>query len=387
MHKPDDEIVTLITGRIHGELSDEENDRLDRWLAESERHIGIFREYETLRARTQQVYRGFDPEVEPALNKLKSRGQKRRLYLVRWAAAVVLPAALIWAVLYRSDRPGPELRDFAAIARPGREIAILKQAGTAHVIPEQSAGDRLSFSSAVVQFSEQNYILNYSDTTGRLSEEVVADLRDELSVPRGGEFQVILADGTKVWLNASTTLKYPRRFSGGERRVQLTGEAYFEVSHHPEKPFIVETPAMDIRVLGTAFNVNAYEGEETVHTTLVNGKVDVCYRGGVPVGLQPGEQLLVVNDSLIRKEVNLRHFTSWKEGRFLFENTTLEEIARQISRWYDVEVIFMSEPLKQLCFTGGMIRFKPLEELIGMIETTSQVRFGVKEKTIVISGY
>ena len=172
---------------------------------------------------------------------------------------------------------------------------------------------------------------------------------------------------------------------GKERRVVLSGEAFFDVAHDAERPFIVETSRMNVKVLGTRFNVNDYVDNEEVSTTLVNGSVEIASGDQQTFRLVPGEQASGKANELEKREVNVRLYTSWIDGKFLFNNTELEEIAKQISRWYDVEIFFSNENVKKVRFTGAIVKFKPLDDLVRMIESTSQVRFSVKGKTIVIS--
>lgn len=230
---------------------------------------------------------------------------------------------------------------------------------------------------------DSNHLLRYSscDSIGITD----ANKNNELIIPKGGEYQVVLADGTKVWLNSASRLIYPQSFMGKERRVVLSGEAFFDVAHDAERPFIVETSQMNVKVLGTRFNVNDYDDNEEVSTTLVNGSVEIVSGDQQVFRLVPGEQAYGKENELEKREVNVRLYTSWIDGKFLFNNTELEEIAKQISRWYDVEIFFSSENVKKVRFTGAIVKFKPLDDLVRMIESTSQVRFSVKGKTIVIS--
>ena len=230
---------------------------------------------------------------------------------------------------------------------------------------------------------DSNHLLRYSSHD---SIEMANDNKNnELIIPKGGEYQVVLADGTKVWLNSASRLIYPQSFMGKERRVVLSGEAFFDVTHDAERPFVVETSRMNVKVLGTRFNVNDYDDNEEVSTTLVNGSVEIVSGDQQAFRLVPGEQAYGKENELEKREVNVRLYTSWIDGKFLFNNTELEEIAKQISRWYDVEIFFSSESVKKVRFTGAIVKFKPLEDLVRMIESTSQVRFSVKGRTIVIS--
>ena len=204
-------------------------------------------------------------------------------------------------------------------------------------------------------------------------------------VPTGQRVNITLSDGTNVWLNARTKIVYPAVFDKSVRQVAVDGEAYFDVAKDKKRPFIVETSRMNVKVLGTRFNVNDYDDNEEVSTTLVNGSVEIVSGGQQAFRLVPGEQAYGKENELEKREVNVRLYTSWIDGKFLFNNTELEEIAKQISRWYDVEIFFSNESVKKVRFTGAIVKFKPLDDLVRMIESTSQVRFSVKGKTIVIS--
>ncbi len=157
-----------------------------------------------------------------------------------------------------------------------------------------------------------------------------------LQVPRGGEYALVLADGTRVWLNAETELSYPSYFSGKDRRVKLKGEAYFEVTADTSMPFIVETKHLQINVLGTSFNISAYP-DESHHATLAKGKIKAIYEEKQVI-LSPGEQALLTDSGMIVHAVDIATYTSWKERRFVFKNKPLQEVARDLERWYNVRL-------------------------------------------------
>lgn len=199
-----------------------------------------------------------------------------------------------------------------------------------------------------------------------------------LSTPKGGEYQVTLSDGTKVWLNSESKLKYPCRFIGKERRVMLEGEGYFEVAKSKDKPFYVESKAQEIKVLGTHFNVNTYEG--SIKTTLVEGKVEVSKTASnsyqKAVVLKPGEQSLVQPflKQILVTEVNTLEFLDWKDGFFVFNNEPIKSIAKRLSRWYDVDFLFQGN-VDNVKFTGNYSRSKSLSNLLKNIELTGTVKF------------
>ncbi|MEY8592594.1 FecR domain-containing protein [Butyricimonas hominis] len=385
--KIEDRVYELISGKLDDVLSEEEERELSGWLEADGEHRVIFDEMRRLHEQAKLLRREFNPDVEGTLRRLKVRGGKRIGLHAWWkyAAMFVLPLGIAFALWQGLKEEKIVLhRQFGEVARPGAERAVLKLFDGKTVVLDSTSGNMLIARGENVRVEvDSNRLLRYSreDTVVTSREE----RKNELIVPRGGEYQIVLADGTRVWLNSATKLIFPQNFTGKERRVMLSGEAFFDVARDESKPFIVETSRMDVKVLGTRFNVNAYTDNEVVSTTLVDGSVEVASGTQKPITLVPGEQAYGEAGELEKREVNIRLYTSWIDGRFMFNNVELEEIAKQISRWYDVEIFFTNENVKRTRFTGGMVKFKPLDDLIRMIESTSPVRFSVKGKTIVIS--
>ena len=377
--KIDDRIYELISGKLDDHLSPMEEAELSSWLAEDVGHEEVYAEIKKIR--------DFAPDTENVLKRVK-RGRGRQIgfrYWWKYAALFILPlgvALVLWQGM--KNEPVGVHRQFSAVSRPGGERAILKLYDGKTVMLDSTMKSSLIAHEANVRIEmDSNHLLRYSshDSIGMAN----VNKNNELIIPKGGEYQVMLADGTKVWLNSASRLIYPQSFMGKERRVVLSGEAFFDVAHDAERPFIVETSRMNVKVLGTRFNVNDYDDNEEVSTTLVNGSVEIVSGGQQAFRLVPGEQAYGKENELEKREVNVRLYTSWIDGKFLFNNTELEEIAKQISRWYDVEIFFSNESVKKVRFTGAIVKFKPLDDLVRMIESTSQVRFSVKGKTIVIS--
>ena len=385
--KIDDRIYELISGKLDDHLSPMEEAELSSWLAEDVGHEEVYAEIKKIRDRTKLLHRDFAPDTEHVLKRIK-RERVRQIgfrYWWKYAALFILPlsvALVLWQGM--KNEAEEEHRQFSAVSRPGGERAILKLYDGKTVMLDSTMKSSLIAHEANVRIEmDSNHLLRYSSHD---SIEMANDNKNnELIIPKGGEYQVVLADGTKVWLNSASRLIYPQSFMGKERRVVLSGEAFFDVTHDAERPFVVETSRMNVKVLGTRFNVNDYDDNEEVSTTLVNGSVEIVSGGQQAFRLVPGEQAYGKENELEKREVNVRLYTSWIDGKFLFNNTELEEIAKQISRWYDVEIFFSSESVKKVRFTGAIVKFKPLEDLVRMIESTSQVRFSVKGKTIVIS--
>ena len=385
--KIDDRIYELISGKLDDHLSPMEEAELSSWLAEDVGHEEVYAEIKKIRDQVKLLHRDFTPDTENVLKRVK-RGRGRSIgfrYWWKYAALFILPLGVALILWQGMKNESVEVhRQFSAVSRPGGERAILKLYDGKTIMLDSTMKSSLIAHEANVRIEmDSNHLLRYSsyDSIGITD----ANKNNELIIPKGGEYQVVLADGTKVWLNSASRLIYPQSFMGKERRVVLSGEAFFDVAHDAERPFIVETSRMNVKVLGTRFNVNDYDDNEEVSTTLVNGSVEIFSGGQQAFRLVPGEQAYGKENELEKREVNVRLYTSWIDGKFLFNNTELEEIAKQISRWYDVEIFFSSENVKKVRFTGAIVKFKPLDDLVRMIESTSQVRFSVKGKTIVIS--
>ncbi|MGE8241468.1 MAG: FecR family protein, partial [Sphingobacterium sp.] len=202
-------------------------------------------------------------------------------------------------------------------------------------------------------------------------------------VPAAGQYRVTLSDGTKVWLNSVSSLRYPVQFSGSERRVFLSGEAYFEVSKDTSRPFVVESPGQEIKVLGTKFNVSAYSTSPII-TTLLEGAVEVS-NGATAQKMTPGQQLQVANGKmkLTKNNVDWEEVSAWKNGYFKF-NGNLESIMDKIARWYDIEVVYKIKPDPYMIFEGKISRNKDIEEIFEIIELTKEIHFEVQGRRVTV---
>lgn len=204
-----------------------------------------------------------------------------------------------------------------------------------------------------------------------------------IETPRGGQYQIRLQDGTKVWLNAASKLTYPQSFTAAlNRKVTLSGEAYFEVAKDKTHPFIVETAGQLVKVLGTHFNINSYTDEGDTKTTLLEGSVKVS--GLTEIVLKPGQQATFKAGDLRIAEVNTENVIAWKNGEFEFANEPLESIMRKISRWYDVEVIYQNPELKNEIFSGGISRFELVSDVLKKLSLTEVVKFKIEGRRIFV---
>lgn len=311
-------------------------------------------------------------------------GERRRIAGAwRWVAVILLPLLLggtIWIVL-GDKQERPVVSEAALEAGHPQAVLILAR------------GERIDLTSGRTDSLPGQVGVNVLRDSAR---GVVYERREEqaenpeyntLVVPRQGEFQVVLADGSKVYLNSESEIRYPTFFAGGERRVFLKGEAFFEVASDTSRPFIVEVGEMDVRVLGTRFNVNAYAPERAIRTTLVSGKVRVSDREDkAAVILEPGQQAVWKKDGLTTREVDALAVSAWVDGKFYFEEgMTLEEITEQLQRWYDIDFFFASERVKRFVFAGMIKKEYAANEIFSMIEKAARVKFTVNGRTVTVS--
>ena len=210
--------------------------------------------------------------------------------------------------------------------------------------------------------------------------------RNKILVPYGGTYSLILADGTKVYLNSGTELEFPSRFSKEKRQVILKGEAYFEVARNENKPFIVQVNEMAVKVLGTSFNVKSYVDEPGVYTTLVEGSVAIVRDGQPDKVIVPGEQAYYNKGvgTLSVNPVDVAEFIAWKDGFFLFKDLPLEEILRIVSRWYDVEVFYVNQGARSVVYSGKLPMYSSIEDVLRKFEISGEVRFDLKGRVLMV---
>lgn len=256
-------------------------------------------------------------------------------------------------------------------------------------------GEKIELSEARIgTLADQSGIRISKTKDGQLIYEIIdqanaaANKWNTLSTSKGETYMVRLPDGTKVWLNTASALKYPASFADSKKRdVELSGEAYFEVAKDPLHPFVVKTATQDVEVLGTHFNINSYTDENSTRTTLLEGAVKVSLRDGMLSRvIKPGEEVLNTQRQLQVKTANIKDAVAWKSGYFRFNNENLESIMRQVSRWYDVDVVYAGNrnELAVLTFWGIVSKDKNVSEVLKMIERAEKVKFSISGRTITV---
>lgn len=233
---------------------------------------------------------------------------------------------------------------------------------------------------------EEGVAVEYKD--GELAYKETTSIRDvvynELEVPLGGECTILLNDGTRVWVNSGSKLKYPLSFVDKERCVYLEGEAFFEVEK-ADKPFIVKNFFGDVRVLGTAFGVTAYRVDSVGYTTLVRGRVCVKNNLSDSLIIYPGEQVVSLRDGkMIKRDVDVEEYVGWKDGAFIFKERRLEDIVKILERWYNIHVVFQDDELKDFLFTGYLDRYKDINVFFNALRRTGKVEYKFSEPNMII---
>ena len=376
-------IAHLIAEEFAGVITKENQARLEQWRVESPAHA---KEYDEIRT---YIMTG-NEHREKGKQTVKNEWRKfERVYfrkyviwkrIGRCAAIMVIPL-LVCGYFVSSEWKSSEVTiiDNVEIV-PGTGRAQLIMADGRFLKLEQKENMKLDLPGVKIVATEKKIVY-------RAIEEETSTPKEEeyntLVVPRGGEYMVELSDGTKVWLNSDSELRFPITFVGDRRSVEIEGEAYFEVAKDEGKPFHVLAKGVDIKVLGTSFNVMTYRGRTI--TTLVEGKVCLTYKDE-SVLMVPDRQAEVIAETgkILMREVDARNFTLWKDGVFYFENAALETIAERLSQWYDVNKVFNDEALKKLRYSVEMKRYNNIQDLLTKIEKTQKVKFLIQGKSIYI---
>lgn len=266
---------------------------------------------------------------------------------------------------------------------PGGNNAVLTLANGTKIILNSASSGRIAQQghSDVNKIQDGVLVYDSSKQTDRADTADMQLAKNTITTPKGGQYQVVLPDGSKVWLNSVSSLTFPASFTGKERNVKLTGEAYFEVAKNKEKPFIVDAGGTQIKVLGTHFNIMAYQDENSVNATLLEGSVKVTH-GSKSKIIVPG-QMASVTDNIEISAVNISHIVAWKNGKFAFSGEKIESIMRKISRWYNVDIIYSGSVTRQT-FIGSVSKYKNVSEVLKVLELTDLVHFKVEGRRITV---
>ncbi|MBL1407532.1 FecR family protein [Sphingobacterium faecale] len=301
----------------------------------------------------------------------------KRYRIVAAACFLLLACGLSYTYLFQNDEM-TEVQSVNNDALPGGNKAILVLADGRRVNVDDIGTAPLTLEGGVTVYRSEAGEISYKSTTVARRESVNYN---QIITPNGGMYSVVLSDGTKVKLNAGTSLRYPNRFMGDQRVVELTGEAYFDVKSNPSKPFIVKSSEQEIQVVGTRFNIQAYAGQAKARTTLVEGKINLKnLSSGMVRPLAPGEQGEVYGQRLVVEPTDLTVAMAWLNNTFVFKGTPIREIMLELSRWYDVEVDL--ENLPDETFYATLPRTVRLSKVLSALEETSNLKFTIQGRRV-----
>ncbi|HEX6430467.1 MAG TPA: FecR domain-containing protein [Niastella sp.] len=402
MSVPEEQLLAALAEKfLAGTVTAEEQQQLhqlyDKWIDDEETVVSATEQTEMLRLEILQL-------IKDRINGQKKiiPFYKRKSWRLIAAASIVIVAGVL---LFYYIQPASQKNELASKETdlptnqspvvPGKDRAILTLAnGT--VIDLDSAGAGLLAQQGNTSIINKDGKIIYDPRSMGRGETIY----NTISTPRGGQYQLVLPDGTKVWLNATSAIKFPVAFAGNSRTVELTGEAYFEVAKNPAWPFFVKVKNVEVKVLGTHFNIMAYSEEEAIKTTLLEGSV-IVKSEVVPIDigkkseataqnsviLKPGQQAVLsgANSPLtIDHSPDLEEAVSWKNGKFHFNNADIKVIMRQIARWYDVEVEY--QHISSETQLGGVVsRKEDLRQLLNYFEIAGKVRFTIEGRKIIVS--
>lgn len=330
----------------------------------------------------QKTYQAIEVDNPlPATAGRRKRFIRKYSYLTAAAVFLFVAAASIIFYVTRPEKVAPVAFVNGGVV-PGSDKAILTL-GNGKTIDLTSAPDgQLATDNNIVLMKQKGGQVQFAGDAQASGGPVTIEY-NTIQIPKGGQWKLLLQDGTKVWLNAASSLKFPTSFTGKTREIFLEGEGYFEIAKDISHPFIVHTIHQRVEVLGTHFNVNAYTEDSNTQTTLLEGEVKI---NGTAL-LRPGQKAVINGSSLKIQEADIDQAIAWKEGNFIFNGEDLAGIMRQVSRWYNVDVKFQSPELKEITFSGSVSRSISFASLIHRLSLTKEVSFKTEDNTIIVQPY
>lgn len=334
-----------------------------------------------------------DPRfIGTSVSQAQDKPKVVKLYQKHWLQiAAVLLVCCTAGLYFLINEYQPSKNDVVKIQTPvkivpGSNKATLTLPNGEVILLEEANSDLIAKSgkASILKISEGQLSYNDPQNVGNTAVAVNEPVNHLLSIPKGGEYKVVLSDGTKVWLNSASSLSFPEEFTGNERHVKLTGEAYFEVAKNKDKPFYVTVNNMEVKVLGTHFNISAYSDDKQITTTLMEGAVQVTKHNQQSL-LKPGQQAIVNNskDEITVSEANIAEAMAWRNGYFIFNDDNIQSIMKKVSRWYDVDVEYQGDFENQI-FGGTFYRSKSINELLSHLEKIGKIHFKITGRRVIV---
>ena len=377
-----EEIYELIFTKLSQGLDKNRKECLQAWLDESEQNRNAYREICSLWYSGKWAYKREQIQKSEGWEKILEikKGRRKKRLLKIWSAGVAASVVLIMGAFFVS-----RFMDKGHVERvtESRQANVTLILASGERVDVGHRTDRMIREAGSVIRSDSALLVYEEHSIDTLSEETVYN---ELVVPKCGEYKLRLSDGSLIVLNSESKLRYPVNFNGDTREVFLSGEAYFEVETDTTRPFYVVMDRIQVRVYGTSFNVNTHQ-EKGIETVLVEGKVGIKTFAAGEYVLKPGELACFDRKSgtVEIRDVDARQYTAWTRGIFTFEEETLEQIMATLSLWYDVDVFYQVEAVKELHFSGHLERYKEIRNILDAITEATGVKFSIKERTIIVS--
>lgn len=377
-------IAHLLAALITDTVTEAEREEINLWKNTSAKNTRLFQEITEasfLPEQSKRIIAADTLKAYQAVLEKRKKNERRRLIqrIILIAAVFLLPITVSVLLIQNADKNTmiPPVIAEQQI-KPGEAKAELLLSDGSRMLLNVGLKD-----SSLIQQGTQ-VKAGDKEIAYQKNQEAAKLAYNTLKVPRGGEFKVVLSDGTVVYLNSESELKYPVQFGRGQRLVSLTGEAYFEVKKEANRPFIVNLSSSSVEVLGTSFNVRAYKDEQKTATTLVEGKV-LFHAFGKSLSLEPGEQAIAGKSGKFSKQkVDVYQYTAWRNGNFVFRQQRLETVMQELSRWYDIDIFFANPSRKEMSFSGNVKRYGDFGKIIEMLEMTGGAEFQVTGRTVVV---
>lgn len=359
-----------------GHCTPEEEALIESWYNERARKNSMNPIQEDLSDVKELIWNGIQQDIMPP-----KRNSRAFIRYVTAAAIFIIAGTATYFYVDQTKISVQNQTNLVTDIAPGGNKAYLLLSDGKRISLTGAENGTLAVHSGVTVTKTADGQLVYTISGGNEQDD---GTYNSIETPNGGHYQVRLPDGTIVWLNAASVLKYPVSFANNkERRVELQGEAYFEVAKDPKKPFLVSSKGQQVEVLGTHFNINSYANETAMKTTLLEGAVKISEGKQMKI-LKPGEQAIVANHNLRVKMANLEEVMAWKNGYFNFQDAELENVMRQISRWYDVEVEYQGIASSER-FNGAISKFKNISQVLKMLASTGVVHFKVEGRRVIVT--
>lgn len=387
MLSKEEHIARLIFLHIQGMTDNAQEKELDEWRSVSPRHEELFQRMLSSEHVEKSISRFVKTEEEEERGwrqlqqKARSGRSVRKIKWFPYAAAIVLILSVGGVFYFSGDKEQTEILPIAKneVQVPGSRAVLILPDGRKVDLENEVLRSDLAQSDSLLLVSARS--LKYRDIDSPDTTEIF----HTLEIPRGGEYLLALSDGTMIYLNSESTLSFPVKFQGKERKVYLTGEAYFKVAKNTEHPFVVTAGELEVLVTGTTFGVRAYKDEKDIQTTLESGQVTVRVEGK-SVKLVPNKQVLFNKSTmgLEVRDVDVDLYLAWADGRLVYDNCPLEKILTDLGRWYNIDVFYSRDELRSYQFSLNMKKHEEFTQVLELIGKTGEVQFEIKDNTVIV---